>query len=371
MKLFCPDPKCKNHFPQPFTRWYDYHGTYNSCGTRRQRYRCKHCGKTFSARSLSIDYWTHRQIDYDELITHFISGYSVRGLARYFRTNTETIQNRFSRLSRNFIAVLSLLHHRSILCEDLVADGFESFCYSQDFPNNIHLLVGKESQFLYGFNYALMRRKGRYTKVQKQRCNRLYQHVDFASHTIKKAFKELLIQTTFLVHRPLLLRFYTDDKRQYKIALHEDPYTNQMKVHGIFSHLTVSSRVPRTLTNNLFSANYLDREIRKDLPEHHRETVCFARNVTNCLERLCVYFLHHNFIKKYRIGVTGEERTHAEVAGLNKQDIDRIRRKVTMKRSFYHEGEVSFGGFFDQLWRRAIPTPLKQSCDYLPKFALA
>jgi transposase-like protein len=371
MNLFCPRSNCPNHYPDSSTQWFDYHGTYTSCGLTRQRYRCRHCGKTFSERTLSIDYWTHRHIDYDKLIEHFASGYSVRGLGRHFHTNTQTIQNRFSRLARNFIAVHTSLHHTLKLKEHLVADGLEGFCVSQDFPNNIHLLAGKESQFLYGFNYALMRRKGRKTEVQKKRCEKLYPLVDFTSHTIKGTFKELLVQMTNVAHQCESFRFYTDEKEQYRLALNEDPFTCRLAVNDSFSHITISSKAPRTILNDLFSVNYLDREVRKDLPEFHRETVCFSRNVTNSLERLCVYFFHHNFIKRYRIGVPGEERTHAEVAGVERQDVERIREEVITTRSFYHDGSVSYGGFFDELWRRELPTPLKKGRDYLPRYAIA
>ena len=117
--------------------------------------------------------------------------------------------------------------------------------------------------------------------------------------------------------------------------------------------------------------NYIDREVRKDVPEYHRQTVCFGRNVGNGMERTCVYLYHHNFIKRYRIGVAGEERTHAEVAGVALEEVDRIRRDVVSRRRFIGDGEIESGGFFDELWRRKIPTPLKRRPDYLPKFALA
>jgi len=371
MDLFCPRSNCPNHFPDSTPGWFDYHGTYTSSGVVRQRYRCKHCGKTFSARTLSIDYWTHRTIDYGELITHFASGYSVRGLARYFHTTTHTIQNRFSRLARNIMAMQTSLHHTLTLNEQLVADGLEAFCVSQDFPNNIHLLAGKRSQFLYGLNYALMRRKGRKTEEQKKRCEKLYPRVDFTRHPIKRTFKELLVQLTQVAHRSVSVQLYTDERKQYRFALDEDPFTCQLRVYGKFSHRTVNSTAPRTLSNDLFSVNYLDREVRKDVAEFHRETVCFGRNVNNSLERLCVYFFHHNFMKRYRIGVTGENRTHAEVAGLMKKTVRRIRRTVMRKRSFYHDGSVTYGGFFDELWRRELPTPLKDNDEYLPAYAVA
>ena len=371
MKLFCPSSICPNHSPNTNSRWFDYHGSYVSCGITRQRYQCKHCGRTFSQRSLSIDYWTHKTINYQELVTLFSSGFSVRGLARYFHTSTQTIQNRFGRLARNLITILTSLHHSLKLNEHLVADGLENFCVSQDFPNNIHLLAGKKSQFLYGFNYALMRRKGRKTDIQKNRCEKLYPYVDFTTHAIKKTFKELLVQMTNIAHQTDSLRLYTDEKEQYRYALNEDPFTSKLKASDSFSHITINSKEPRTVMNDLFTVNYLDREVRKDVPEYHRETVCFGRNVSNSLERLCVYFYHHNFIKRYRIGVMGEERTHAEVAGVGREEVGRIREDVLMRRSFYHDGSVSYGGFFDELWRRAVPTPLKKGSEYLPKYAIA
>jgi hypothetical protein len=265
--------------------------------------------------------------------------------------------------------------HQGGDCDDIAGQSTKpilyGLCVSQDFPNNIHLLAGKKSQFLYGFNYALMRRKGRKTAEQKKRCEKLYPRVDFTRHTIKRSFWELLVQMMNVVHRIRSFSLYTDESKQYRFALREDPFTTRLRVKGLFSHITINSQAPRTLYNNLFSVNYLDREVRKDLAEYHRETVCFPRNVNNTLERLCVYFFHHNFIKRYRIGVVGEERTHAEVAGIDKQEVDRIRRTVVMERRFYHDGSVTYGGFFDELWRRAIPTPLRDHPDYLPQYAIA
>lgn len=371
MDLFCPNSSCPNHTPHSPIQWFDYHGTYTSGGTLRQRYRCRYCRKTFSKRTLSINYWTHRHIDYQELITLFCSGFSVRGLARYFNTTTKTIQNRFTRLTRNIITILTSLHHSLKLNEHLVADGLENFCVSQDFPNNIHLLAGKTSQFLYGFNYSLMRRKGTKTKVQEKRCKKLYPQVDFTSHTIKRTFKELLVQMTNVAHQTDAFQLYTDERMQYRSALDEDPFTCRLRVTGCFSHITINSKEPRTITNDLFSVNYLDREVRKDVPEYHRETVCIGRNVNNSLERLCVYFFHHNFIKRYRIGVSGEERSHAEVAGVTKDEVGRIVEEVVARRAFYHDGSVSYGGFFDELWKREVPTPLKKRSDYLPRYAVA
>ena len=80
------------------------------------------------------------------------------------------MQNRFGRLTRTILPTLALLQKLLDLDECLVADGLENFCVSQDFPNNFHILVGKDSQVNYGFNYTLMRRKGKETPERRERC---------------------------------------------------------------------------------------------------------------------------------------------------------------------------------------------------------
>ncbi len=62
--------------------------------------------------------------------------------------------------------------------------------------------------------------------------------------------------------------------------------------------------------------NYIDREIRKDLAEHRRETVCFARNAALSLQRMWIYLVHHNCCKPYRISPRCR-LTHAEHAGVS------------------------------------------------------
>ncbi len=183
--------------------------------------------------------------------------------------------------------------------------------------------------------------------------------------------RELIGQMKRVSGEKATYRLYTDEKRQYRIALREDAVIGRRTREGDFEHVQINSQRPRSLSNDLFSVNYLDREVRKDLPEYHRQTVCFGRNVGNGLERLCVYFYHHNFIKKYRIGVKGENRTHAEVAGLSKYAVMRIRSQVTKNRRFIGDGEIVKGGFFEELWKRRIPTPLKNKPDYLPNYAIA
>jgi len=117
--------------------------------------------------------------------------------------------------------------------------------------------------------------------------------------------------------------------------------------------------------------NYLDREIRKDNSDHTRETLQFARNANNCMERLAVYRLYHNYVKPYRIGKKKEGSvTHAEVAGISGRSIAlELKTVFTQRRFFSRVRGLASSDWL--LWLRGITTPMKRAPEYLPAYAWA
>ena len=92
-------------------------------------------------------------------------------------------------------------------------------------------------------------------------------------------------------------------------------------------HMTVNSKLPRTVFNPLFPSNYVDRELRKDQAAHRRETTCFGRNVANGLARMACYLGWHNYSKRYLIKArVHDRRTHAAAAGIPPQIAETTRR---------------------------------------------
>ncbi|MDX9784490.1 MAG: hypothetical protein RBT72_07050, partial [Spirochaetia bacterium] len=98
---------------------------------------------------------------------------SLSAIGQALGASTDTISNRISRASRQALAVASARSSSLTPDEDLVADGFESFCRSQYFPNNITLLVGSSSQYVYAADHVTLRRKGRMTDQQKKKRAKL------------------------------------------------------------------------------------------------------------------------------------------------------------------------------------------------------
>jgi transposase-like protein len=370
---FCPYTRCKGHHTPPATRWYVRFGTYTTDlkGTI-QRYKCRLCGRGFSEQTFNIDYYAKRGLHYQNLIRLMASCCSIRAAGRYFGCDRKTVSNKIMRFARQSAAVHMRLEEILTLQENLVSDGFQSFWVSQYFPNNLNILVGEDSQYLYAFNGVTLRRSGRMTEKQKKKRKKL-------EKTFRADGKGIQTSFTYLLDTAARL---TDRSEKEKVCVITDQHISYMRAvkhHGAFGvlekdgkaeHLRYSSEIPRTVRNPLFSVNYYDREMRKDLSEHVRESTRFAREANHTMERLAVYGFYHNFLKRYRIGTArDDERTHAAEAGMKESVVKRVLQGVYTRRAFL--SRLPFTTNWAALWLRVYETPLAPVRAYLPRYMLA
>jgi len=373
---FCPNPLCPFHSASSRNQdWFIRKGFYaTKNGRRYQRYQCSHCRRRFSSQTFSIDYFAKTTIDYHRLLIYLASGMSLRALGRAFGHSPKTVSGKISRLARQIIAFNHRMRRLVNLTEDLVADGFESFVVSHFFPNNINLLVGKDSQFVYDLTYAQLRRKGAMTRAQRAQASAYRRTVPLASAQITVSFTHLM-RSAMAIFRKAAdkdhLTVYTDEKNEYCEPLAGYATAGCPPSCGkTVAHHQTSSSALRTLSLPTFAANYIDREIRKDLAEHHRKTVCFARNVNASLERMVCYMFHHNYYKPFRINRTDRVfATHAEAAGLDATMIRKEMYQLFTRRAFFTRYSLPLPG--ERLWRRAYGTPKKMYCDPLPVYVLS
>ena len=367
--LFCPNKSCSCHIdpdtPESTSLrkmdWFKRSGTYfTKVRGEVQRYTCKRCGRGFSDQTFSLDYYVKRIINYNRLADSLESCASVRACARTLGCSCDSVTNRTSRFARQCISLHSRFLSTVEQQEDMAADGFESFAVSQYYPNNIHLAVGSTSQFLYFCDYVTIRRKGTMTAFQSRVREALETLYRSSPQALTASFAELLehVQQRYLAssYRPMTL--HTDEKSEYRRALSKNDRLCQAIAEKGFAHNQISSRAKRTKHNPLFPVNYLDRELRKDLAEHVRETVRFARNVNHSMERLWIYAYRHNFKKRFRINdpVT-VQRTHGEQTGGGLKTMRWLARGLTSRRRFlsFEKLEKAQG----RVWRREHVTPLK------------
>lgn len=385
---FCPNPSCRHHtldrpatnstpsftasralvedHPAPF---YTHFGSFRTKAYGLvARYRCTNCGRTFSDRSFRLDYYAKRVLDLPEIFRAISAGESVSAIARAQRCSTASVQNRLDRLGRASLAMHATLTHDLTLSENLAADGFESFDRSQYFPNNLNILIGSRSQFLYAFTHATLRRKGRMTPHQKRRRTALEQVFRPPPDALLAAFTRLVtvIPSIWNTTRLPDLILFTDEHRLYPIALQKVPQLSAALASKNMAHVRIPSSAPRTVRNPLFPVNYEDRELRKDIAAFRRESTCFTRNAAAGSLRMACHLAWHNYQKPHRIrGRSGE--VHAQIAGIEQKAIQKAWNSFFIDRPFLSRTPVP--DWAQRIWLRRIPTPLATSPDYVPAYA--
>jgi len=366
---FCPNVACECHI-DPETpesallrrrQWFKRNGTYpTKVRGSVIRFKCLVCGRGFSEQTFSLDYFVKRTIDYRKVSALVRSCVGVRACSRALGCSCDSMTNRVSRLARQCISAHSRLMGKIDLGEDQAADGFQSFAVSQYFPNNIHLLVGSNSQLVSFCDYVTLRRSGRMSEVQKRMRAALEALYRAPPQALSESFGELLehLHRRFAAssRRPLILN--TDKKLEYAQALSAHSGLREACKRGEFAHHRTDSRAVRDRRNPLFPVNYIDRELRKDLAEHVRETVRFARNVNHSMERIWVYLLEHNLHKRFRINdPVSLVRGHADEAGASSADQLRATQALFTRRRFLSFENLEPATM--RVWKREHPTPLK------------
>ena len=309
----CPNPGCAFHKPHPDWQFVkNGHHIRLSDSRLIQDYRCRHCGRFFSARTFNPTYYLRRRDLLLSIASMISEGPCLRQIARILDTSHTTVARHVARLGRH-----CLLFHRNLLAdkkieEPLVIDGFESFEYSQYFPFHINFAAGGASWFIYHFTDSPLRRKGRMTEAQKKRraeLEQIYGRPD--PKAVEKGMTELL--------RPLLkavsgrhLVLHSDDHPAYPRALSR----LQREVAGgpHIDHRITSSKDRRTKSNPLFGVTLTDLLARHTTANHRRETIAFSKERQAAMERAAVFTVWRNCIKRRQ--ENGPRRSAAMVLGL-------------------------------------------------------
>jgi hypothetical protein len=374
---FCPAVGCEAHFEPPEANWYRPAGTYTTDFRGLvHRFKCRLCGIGFSEQTFSIDYYAKRYADYRMLQSLLRSCQGIRQMARTLDVHRETIQNKVMRLSRQALAIHSDLLEDLELEEDLVADGLQSYWVSKYYPNNLTMTVGARSKMIYLIDGTTIRRSGVMTEAQKARRDELEKRYRADPKGIERSFTELAESFTRLIARGhdagLLasMNLHTDEKKEYGRSLAAHGAWSCLAEQGIVRHQTTSSKARRDQHNPLEPVNYMEREIRKDLAEHVRKTVRYAKNANHSMERLALYSFAHNVLKRFRINQpASDQRSHYDHAVSKRHPaIERVQTMYTLRE--FRSRSVMVPPL-QKVWLRQYETPLKTGEQYLPAFFLA
>ncbi|AFG36370.1 hypothetical protein [Spirochaeta africana] len=373
---FCPNPDCRHHHHHTRTRaekarvgtWFWRKGLrHTACAGSHQRYQCIACKRFFTERTFSIDYRVHRTVSYRDLIRDISSRVSLAATHRNRGISPAIRRNRVGRLARNCIALHAECRPYLTTPEDLIADGFVSFEVSQYYPCNLHILIGKDSEYLFAMDHVTIRRTGRMSPRQKIRQAELEAVYRPAPDGIITSFTRILHSMAWLVLQwepedPVQL--ITDNKKEYPDAISRCEVAHRLLSEQSLGWRHISSHHHRGPGGPMFAMDNFDRELRKDMAAYVRETVTFRRNVQNAMESVQVYRMYHNFLKPYRVrGEASAKRWQR--AGLPAKLVKRRLKTLCVRRAFLsHYPDIPEEDL--RVWKRHLYTPgqLKQQLPW-------
>ncbi len=287
----CPRIACRFHRCPRGWRWIR-HGSYaRHCLPRViPRFRCRHCGITFSTQTFATTYYLKRPDLLEPLFFRLLAGSGFRQIAREARCQPSTVMDQAARLGRH--ALLFLARHRpqDPVSEPLVIDGFESFAWSQYHPLHVNLAVGARSHFVYAFTDAELRRKGRMTARQHRRRAELERRCGRPDPRAVERGIEALLRLAAPRPQPLVVR--SDEHPAYPRALR--------RLGGwSVRHECTPSLAARTPGNPLFPVNLLDLLLRHNSANHKRQTIAFSKRHQGVMERVALLVAWRNFVKPF------------------------------------------------------------------------
>ncbi|MDH3197954.1 MAG: hypothetical protein OEO21_06915 [Candidatus Krumholzibacteria bacterium] len=292
----CPNPNCKYHNTIDPGWCYKRKGFFTrlSCPLRLQkgpqriqRFACLSCARTFSTQTFSTTYWQKRPELTAQVLPLVVGAMANRQMARALATSPSSIAHHVSRLARHCM-LLQAQHAEVVVPREIAIDGFESFEWSQYFPFHHHVAVDVESGYFLYHTDSPLRRKGRMTAPQKRRREELERQLGRPDpRAVRKDVQELL-ERVCRGSRHLTVR--SDDHRAYPPAIRA--------LRCPTTHRVTSSRARRDRANPLFEVNLLDGFVRHSTAAHRRETIAWAKRRQASAEKLAIFQLWRNTIKR-------------------------------------------------------------------------
>lgn len=352
----CPNPNCPFHNPLA-QGW-----RCRRCGFHRRRkppyrvprFQCLHCRRSFSSQTFSTSYWLKRP----ELLRHLFlatcNGMANRQIARTFGCAPSTVTNLLSHLGRHCLLFQRHFCQFASPAVDISLDGLVSYETSQYYPFEHLVSVDNDTSYILHFADIPLRRSGRMTAKQKVQREKLEErHGRPRPRAAQRAAEEVL-RESLPPEGQAVVR--SDEHQAYERALR--------RLGRKVDHQQTSSRDYRGRHNGLFEINSLDSFLRHSSANHRRETIAPSKRRQGSTERLAVFTVWRNFVK--RRWENGPDVTPAML----RQIVDRVLtvEEILSRRLFVTQVRLS-EWWSDYYWRRVQTVVLPVNRQHTLRYA--
>ena len=338
----CPNPNC-TYFNALSADWPFKRKGFFSRQQRPQhiqRFTCLACKRHFSTQTFSTSYWQKRSELSFRIFMMVVGCMANRQMARALACSPTTVAHQISRLGRHCLLLQARELERIPPLREIAIDGFETFEWSQYFPFHHNVAVDVASGYFLCHTDSPLRRKGRMTKHQRIRREQLEAAFGRADpRAVETGVRELL---EVLVLRGRTITIRSDDHRAYPRAF--------ATLQGGITHRITSSKQRRDERNPLWEINLLELVIRHSTAAHKRETIAWAKRRQASIEKLAIFQVWRNYIKRRR--EKGNRVTSAMLLGVASRPW-RV-RDVLAGRLFFEK--VALSERWEQYYRRRVET---------------
>lgn len=286
-----------------------------------QRFRCRSCLKQFNRCAFDLEYREKAKTFglNAKILKLQDADISHRELGRLIHRNESFVRARLKKCAKLGLLLHAHWSGSRTLSEPIVYDGLENFAGSQYDPNQIQQAIGKDSLFIYDFNFIPLNRKGRISPRQRGILRAIEQEKGrYPKRAIRTASAEIFGRLIDRADPLKKLHLFMDQHFQYKRALDRDlPKSLRARVEVT----TISSKDSRTFQNQLFAVNHADLLIRHRCAAFTRETISFSKTHQAMIEKYILFLLAKNyvrpqFVKKHRRREKAHLHTPAMEAGV-------------------------------------------------------
>jgi transposase-like protein len=307
---------------------------------RIQRFTCLSCRRHFSTQTFSTTYWQKRPELIVRAFMMVVGGMANRQIARALGCSPATVAHQIARLGRHCLLFQAGELREIPALEEIAIDGFETFESSQYFPFHHNVAVEVASGYFLHHTDSPLRRKGRMTTHQKKRRAQLEKTLGRPDPRAVEAGVRELLEALLATGGSVTLR--SDDHRAYPRAM--------AALDCPITHRITSSKERRDQHNPLWEINLLDLVIRHSTAAHKRETIAWAKRRQASIEKLTIFQVWRNYIKRRR--EKAGRVTPAMLFGLASRPL-RV-RDILSKRIFF--AKVPLTPRWEQYYRRQVET---------------
>jgi len=262
------------------------HFTRRSDNKRLQRYRCRHCKRTFSDASFSLCYYQKKRHLNAKVFEFYSSGVSLRRSAILLRANRKTIVNKLLFIGAYAYEYLQNTNKELSKAKEVIFDDLETFEHSKCKPISAIIAVEKGTRRILGFRVARMPAKGLLAKISRKKYGK---RPDERSKVREELFNELkdLIEEDAV--------FQSDQNPHYGLTLRKHfPKCKHVTYKGRRGCVVGQGELKAGGYDPIFSLNHTFAMARANMNRLFRRTWCTTKLPERLAIHLALYSLYHN-----------------------------------------------------------------------------